>query len=157
MEHANFLQPILILLFSGILGVAFVQRFKLSPILGYFLAGILVGPFGLKLVNDSEAIHTIAEITAKWATVQLLGAAGAAGVFGGPVGAIVGSLAGGVLGGLFGGGHHRAEGGNVVAGEGYIVGEKRPEFFVPRVSGAILPRVPSSSSSSYRGVRWSER
>ena len=36
----------------------------------------------------------------------------------------------------------RATGGPVTAGRPYIVGEKRPELFVPKVDGHILPRVP---------------
>lgn len=37
----------------------------------------------------------------------------------------------------------REHGGPVEAGQPYIVGEKRPELFVPRTNGTILPRVPS--------------
>lgn len=40
----------------------------------------------------------------------------------------------------------KAAGGPVKAGQPYIVGEHRPELFVPEVDGVILPRVPSSSS-----------
>lgn len=35
----------------------------------------------------------------------------------------------------------RASGGPVSAGQPYIVGEKRPELFVPRVSGTIIPSI----------------
>lgn len=41
---------------------------------------------------------------------------------------------GSFLGGLF-----RAEGGPVVAGRPYVVGERGPEWFVPRQSGMVLP------------------
>jgi hypothetical protein len=34
---------------------------------------------------------------------------------------------------------HRASGGPVDAGQGYIVGEQGPEYFVPRQSGSIIP------------------
>lgn len=34
-----------------------------------------------------------------------------------------------------------AEGGPVTAGRAYVVGEKRPELFVPRMSGTIIPEV----------------
>ncbi len=37
----------------------------------------------------------------------------------------------------------RAHGGPVHAGQPYIVGERRPELFVPETSGTIIPRVPS--------------
>jgi len=36
----------------------------------------------------------------------------------------------------------RQHGGPVMAGRAYIVGEKRPELFVPKQSGTIVPRVP---------------
>lgn len=54
---------------------------------------------------------------------------------------IAGALFGGgaatsLLSGIFG---HRAAGGPVVAGRPYIVGEHRPEVFIPSVSGSIAP------------------
>jgi hypothetical protein len=36
----------------------------------------------------------------------------------------------------------RAGGGPVQAGQPYIVGEHRPELFVPAVNGTILPSIP---------------
>lgn len=39
---------------------------------------------------------------------------------------------------------HRELGGPVNAGQPYIVGEKRPEVFVPHTSGTILPSVPQT-------------
>lgn len=47
----------------------------------------------------------------------------------------------------FGGGfQERAHGGPVTKGRPYIVGEHRPELFVPDQNGMILPSVPSGSS-----------
>lgn len=64
-------------------------------------------------------------------------------------------------GGLFGdlfkgiGGLFRATGGPVVKGQPYIVGEHRPEMFVPDQNGKIVPRVPTMpqfpSASEMRG------
>lgn len=51
-------------------------------------------------------------------------------------GGLFGSIARGV-GGFFGGA--RAMGGPVTAGRAYVVGERRPEVFVPNQSGRILP------------------
>jgi hypothetical protein len=45
----------------------------------------------------------------------------------------------------------RANGGPVTAGQPYIVGEKRPELFIPHSSGMIVPRVPSMPAISGRG------
>ncbi len=44
---------------------------------------------------------------------------------------------GGFFSNFFGGG--RAEGGPVSAGKGYIVGERGPEWFMPGMSGSIIP------------------
>lgn len=38
----------------------------------------------------------------------------------------------------------RAAGGPVLAGQPYIVGEKRPELFIPNVNGTIVPSVPTA-------------
>lgn len=57
----------------------------------------------------------------------------------GGVGGLFGGLASGLFG-LFGGG--RAAGGDVEPGKYYVVGEKRPEIFVPGTAGRILPNKP---------------
>lgn len=43
------------------------------------------------------------------------------------------------IGGFFGFGGARANGGPVMAGMGYLVGERGPELFLPRQSGGIVP------------------
>lgn len=43
---------------------------------------------------------------------------------------------------------HRASGGPVSAGQPYIVGEKRPELFVPSTNGTIIPEVPTGNGGS---------
>ena len=53
-----------------------------------------------------------------------------------------GDKGGGFLSGLFGG--FRAGGGPVAAGRAYVVGEKRPELFIPGQSGTIVPRIPTA-------------
>lgn len=48
----------------------------------------------------------------------------------------------------------RAAGGPVIAGQPYIVGERRPELFVPDRNGMIVPKVPTATrggGSSYGG------
>lgn len=49
----------------------------------------------------------------------------------------IGGLIGSAIGALFGGG--RASGGPVMANTPYIVGEKRPEVFVPSTAGRVIP------------------
>lgn len=51
----------------------------------------------------------------------------------------------GLLGQLF---QPRASGGPVTKGQTYLVGEKRPELFVPNQNGVIIPRVPNNIGNS---------
>ena len=44
-----------------------------------------------------------------------------------------------------------ASGGPVQAGQPYIAGEKRPELFVPRTSGTIVPQVPQMPTIASMG------
>jgi hypothetical protein len=55
------------------------------------------------------------------------------------LGSIIQSSLGSIIGGAFGG--FRANGGPVVPGKAYVVGERRAELFVPRVPGDIRPSV----------------
>jgi len=71
---------------------------------------------------------------------KLLGVDGA-GQSGGALGGL-GAALGNVIGGIF-----RENGGPVRAGQPYIVGEKRPEVFVPDSPGTILPFVPKGNAS----------
>lgn len=67
----------------------------------------------------------------------------------------VGKLASGIghgLGGLFGGiaslfGGFLADGGDAQPGKAYIVGERRPELFVPKSAGTVIPAVPGGDSN----------
>ncbi len=69
------------------------------------------------------------------------GAKDGGGGFGGLLGGIASLIpGGGIISGIAS--LFRAEGGPVTAGMPYIVGERRPELFVPREDGFILPRVP---------------
>jgi CPA2 family monovalent cation:H+ antiporter-2 len=51
----------LILLGASLISVALVRRLGLSPIIGFLLVGILVGPHGLGLVADSQPIRQMAQ------------------------------------------------------------------------------------------------
>jgi hypothetical protein len=47
-------------------------------------------------------------------------------------------------------GGFRAQGGTTKPGEGYIVGEKEPEFFFPGVSGRVVPRSDMEKAAALR-------
>lgn len=74
----------------------------------------------------------------------LLGQGPLAGLFGtSAAGGGSGGLFGQLFGGMAGGGiaPHQAGGGHVSAGRPYVVGENRPELFVPSQSGTIIPKL----------------
>ena len=56
------LLDVLILLLAAMLLGGLCERFKQSAILGYLLAGTLVGPNALDLMPNHEAVATIAEL-----------------------------------------------------------------------------------------------
>ena len=85
----------------------------------------------------SSILRSLTSLLVNRAFEMLLG--GYSGGSGGIAGSGTG-LIGGLIGNLFGGA--RAGGGPVEAGRAYLVGEKRPEIFVPRTGGSIVPRVP---------------
>jgi len=60
--HLPLLQDFLILLGFSVVVVLVLQRLKLPSILGFILTGILIGPYGLGLVHESEEIEIISEI-----------------------------------------------------------------------------------------------
>lgn len=55
------LNTTLILLTASLLSAALVRALGLSPIVGFLLAGVIIGPHGLSLVPDSPTIHQIAQ------------------------------------------------------------------------------------------------
>ncbi len=53
----------LILLASGVGAMGLARSFRLSPVIGFFIAGALIGPFGLGLVDPSRgALHALADL-----------------------------------------------------------------------------------------------
>lgn len=62
MEHVSFLIPTLILLLTGIAAIALTRPLKLNPIVGYLLAGLLIGPHGLDFIQESHTTHILAEL-----------------------------------------------------------------------------------------------
>lgn len=61
MEHIITIQLVVILAI-GTLSVALFQSARLSPILGYLVTGVLVGPFGLNWLPDSTTTKLLAEL-----------------------------------------------------------------------------------------------
>lgn len=61
MNHSDFLVQAAIYLTSAIILVPIFKRLGLGSVLGYLIAGILIGPFALKLIADPEHVLHFAE------------------------------------------------------------------------------------------------
>lgn len=59
--ETNLLLAIFVLLAATVLLVPLFKWAGLGTILGYLAAGILIGPYGLSLVSDTDLIHQVAE------------------------------------------------------------------------------------------------
>jgi glutathione-regulated potassium-efflux system protein KefB len=54
--------PVVALLAAGVVAVPIFKRMGLGSILGYLAAGVVIGPFGLRIFSDPEAILHVAEL-----------------------------------------------------------------------------------------------
>ncbi|MCF6327630.1 MAG: cation:proton antiporter [Devosiaceae bacterium] len=61
MEQSRILIDVLIFLAAAIIVLPIFHRFKISPILGYMAAGILIGPSAFALIEDNDGAHALAE------------------------------------------------------------------------------------------------
>jgi len=62
MQELHYLKDIVIILGFGVLVVSLLQRLKLPTIAGFILVGIMVGPNGFRLIDDSKQVTVLAEI-----------------------------------------------------------------------------------------------
>jgi glutathione-regulated potassium-efflux system ancillary protein KefC len=61
MEHPSWLTGSLVYLAAAVAAVPIAQHLGLGPIIGYLAAGMVIGPWGLKLVTDPQAMLHFAE------------------------------------------------------------------------------------------------
>lgn len=59
---ASTLQPVLLLLAAGVFTVIACRILELPPLVGYLVTGVLVGPFSLAVIPESEATQHLAEV-----------------------------------------------------------------------------------------------
>jgi CPA2 family monovalent cation:H+ antiporter-2 len=62
MEEAHHLLPVLILLSVGILAIGVMRPLKMSPIVGYLIAGMLIGVHGFGWIEESDTTRLLAEL-----------------------------------------------------------------------------------------------
>ncbi|GJE74134.1 MULTISPECIES: monovalent cation:proton antiporter-2 (CPA2) family protein [Methylorubrum] len=60
--HASFLPPVLTFLSAAVIGVPIVRLLGQSAVLGYLVAGVVIGPAGLSLIAEPETAASVAEI-----------------------------------------------------------------------------------------------
>ncbi len=61
MPLAGHLNDVIVILAAAVVALVTLQRTKVSPVLGYLVAGAAVGPHGLQLVGDIESARALAE------------------------------------------------------------------------------------------------
>lgn len=62
MTPVEALQPAIALLGAGTVAALTSRALRLSPMVGYILAGIVIGPFGLHALSEGDTTHLLAEL-----------------------------------------------------------------------------------------------
>jgi len=62
MSDPTFLRELIIVLTATIAIVFVFQKLRLPTIVGFLLAGVIIGPHGLKLIQSVSQVETLAEI-----------------------------------------------------------------------------------------------
>ncbi|MDA0901794.1 MAG: cation:proton antiporter [Proteobacteria bacterium] len=62
MHDISYLRDILVLLFASVGIIIIFKQLGLSPVLGYLVAGALIGPQGFALLNNTKTAQSIAEL-----------------------------------------------------------------------------------------------
>jgi len=60
-EGSNLLLDATVYLSATVIAVPLAKRLGLGSVLGYLLAGVAIGPWGLRIVTDSQSILHFAE------------------------------------------------------------------------------------------------
>ena len=62
MEALHTLLPVIILLFAGVLAIALTRPLRMSPIVGYLIAGMIIGTHGFGWIEEDNTTHLLAEL-----------------------------------------------------------------------------------------------
>ena len=62
MPELDFLVDVLIFLAAAVVAAPIFQRLRFSVVLGYLVAGVVIGPDGFALVEVSTTTHGLAEL-----------------------------------------------------------------------------------------------
>lgn len=58
----SFIYPAIVFIGAAIIFVPLFQRMGFGSVLGYLTAGIIIGPYGLKFISDSESVMHFSEL-----------------------------------------------------------------------------------------------
>ncbi len=61
MDSHGFLEQALVYLAAGVIAVPIFKRLGLGSLLGYLVAGVAIGPWGLRLISEAQTVLQIAE------------------------------------------------------------------------------------------------
>ena len=61
METHGFLQQALVYLTAGVIAVPLCRRLRLGSVLGYLIAGVIIGPWGLRLISNPQTVLQFSE------------------------------------------------------------------------------------------------
>jgi CPA2 family monovalent cation:H+ antiporter-2/glutathione-regulated potassium-efflux system protein KefB len=61
-DHASFLPPVLTFLSAAVIGVPIFRLLGQSAVLGYLVAGVVIGPSGLSLITEAETARSVSEL-----------------------------------------------------------------------------------------------
>ncbi len=62
MPDIHYLYDVITFLVATVLVVPVFERLKASPLVGYLLAGMVIGPSGFRLVDDPDSVRNLAEL-----------------------------------------------------------------------------------------------
>ena len=62
MPETGYLFEVIVILLAAVVSVLVFQRLRLGSIVGYLVAGVVIGPTGLALISDVEGTRTLAEL-----------------------------------------------------------------------------------------------
>lgn len=61
MESASYFNQVMIILSGSVIATAVLRRFRLPPVLGYLIVGMLIGPYAFELIPRPDDLHFLSE------------------------------------------------------------------------------------------------
>ena len=62
MTPVEALQPAIVILGAGTVAALTSRALRLSPMVGYIVAGLIIGPYGLDALREGDTTHVLAEL-----------------------------------------------------------------------------------------------